>query len=108
MMNGKEEVVNKGEFLQEKVMNLIRFVSEGTGVWIEGIEKEVTPVRAILFCQEMHKHKVEVVHRNWVALHNIPDLPAYLQDAMVRVKQNPDLHDKFWRYMELFVEMGGC
>tara|TARA_B110001452_G_scaffold264986_1_gene268905 strand:- start:2001 stop:2330 length:330 start_codon:yes stop_codon:yes gene_type:complete len=101
-----EEAVNKGEYLKEKILNMLRFVSEGTGVWFDDFEKDITPVRAVLFCQEIHKHKLEVMHRNWVALHNTPGLPTYLQDTIVRVKKNPDLHDKFWRYMELFVEMG--
>ncbi len=101
------DTVSKGEFLQEKMLNMIRFVSEETGVWVDGIQTEITPLRAVLFCQEMRKHRVEVVHRNWVALHNIPELPEHLKDAIVRVKKQPDIHDKFWRYMELFVEMGG-
>lgn len=105
-MSSLEPEVTKGEFLQQKMLNMIRFVCEGTGVWIDGIEKEVTPVRAILFCQELHKYKVDVVHRNWVALHNIPQLPTYMKDAIIQVKKTPKLHDKFWRYMELFVQMG--
>jgi len=98
--------VNKGDFLHEKMLNMIRFVSEGTGVVIEGLEKQVTPVRAVLFCQEMRKHKLKIIHRDFLALHNIEDLPSFIQDAIVTVRKHPDLHDKFWRYMELFVMMG--
>ena len=98
--------VNKGVFVQEKMMNMIAYVRNGTGSEISVSEEEITPIRAVLLCQEIAKYKVMVIHKDWQGLVKAPGLPAYVQDLIVAVRANSELHDKFWRYLELFVAMG--
>ena len=98
--------INKGEFLQEKMLNMAAYVQDGVGMKIEGLEGQITPIRAVAFCQELAKHKVFVTHRNWQGIVSAPGMPAYMQDLVVAVRANEELHAKFWRYLELFVSLG--
>jgi len=46
-----------------------------------------------------------ITHRDWSGLARLGDLPTQLLELFQSIKQREDMHDKFWRYLSLFVEV---
>jgi len=101
----------KGDFLKEKMTNLARWVTEEVGQEnlpvdiIAGIDGrsavEITALSGALDANNVH-----VTTRNWsglVQLMNDHGVANELQQVVVAVQQRPPMHEKFWRYMDLFV-----
>ena len=102
-----------GEFLKEKLVNM--------AVWIEGeIGKENLPVdvvqlsrdrRAVevtILAEVLNANSTLVTHRDWSGLVRRlteEDLPVDFAAVLHAVRAREELHDKFWRYMELFREV---
>lgn len=100
----------KGEFLKEKMMNMAKWVTEEVGQEnlpvdvIAGIAgRSVVEVTAL--SGALDANFVQVTTRNWsglVQLMNDHAVAQELQEVVVAVQQQPAMHDKFWRYMDLF------
>ena len=101
----------KGEFLKEKINNMAGWVTREVGKEnlpadiIAGIagrsELEITVLSGAL-----EANADLVTHRNWsglVQLMSANNAPSELQEVVVVVQRRPEMHDKFWRYMELFI-----
>lgn len=101
----------KGEFLKEKMGNMARWVTQEVGKEnlpadiIAGITgRSVLEITVLSGALETNADLV--THRNWgglVQLMSANNAPSELQEVVVVVQRRPDMHDKFWRYMELFV-----
>ena len=105
------ETQTKGEFLLEKLTNMAKWVTSEVGKEnlsvdiIAGITGrsalEVTALAATL-----EANADLATHRNWsglVQLMEANNAPRELQEVIVAVQQRPAMHDKFWRYIDLFV-----
>lgn len=103
----------KGEFLVEKLRNMAKWVVEEVGkenlpvdiiAGINGLQAlEVTAV-----CGLIEANADQVTHRNWsglVQLMEANNVPPEMQEVVTAVQQRPGMHDKFWRYMQLFVDV---
>jgi hypothetical protein len=97
-----------GDFLVGKVQNMHRWLSESCENYNEGLYAQklalITPQTATLMGEILLQHKSIVYHRDWYRLHQLTELPAELRSLAEVLKPQSELHDKFWRYLELFVE----
>jgi len=97
-----------GSFLVSKLNNMARWVQ--AEVSAEELGSEViaelnrcrTGMEATLFAEALLPHSEAIDHHNWDALVDIPDLPKGLIGLIDCIRKREDLHDKFWRYLELF------
>jgi hypothetical protein len=103
----------KGEFLKEKMTNMARWVQREVeqedlpADMIAGIaDRSALEVTALAGALEANKSLV--IHRDWSGLVRLLEehrvLPE-LQEVLCLLCKRPELHSKFWRYMELFVEV---
>ena len=106
-----EATQTKGSFLLEKLNNMAKWVTLEVG-------KENLPVDIIAgingrsalevtaLCSTLEANADLATHRNWsglVQLMKANNAPIELQEVIVAVHQRPAMHDKFWRYIDLFV-----
>lgn len=102
---------SKGSFLVEKLTNMAKWVTEEVG-------RENLPVDIIagiagrnalevtMLCGALEANSDLATHRNWsglVQLMEANNAPRELQEVVVAVQQRPSMHDKFWRYIALFI-----
>ena len=103
-----------GAFLKSKMGNMARWVTQEVG-------KENVPVDVEAFVEERSWAQVTylaevlsdsagviIAHRDWSGLVRLikdEDFPAPFVELVQIVRARPDLHDKFWRYLELFREV---
>ena len=63
----------------------------------------ITAFQATSFALKLLDAKDAIMQRDFDALGNHPDKADSLARLMDAIRPRDDLHDKFWRYMELFV-----
>ena len=101
-----------GEFLKEKMTNMAQWVTANVGkdnldidlvqYAMDRTELEVTYLAQLL--RDNHTH---ITHKNWKGVADSfdeftgPNKDAFLV-LLQAVRQRDDMHDKFWRYLELF------
>lgn len=98
-----------GEFLREKLGNM--------ACWIETELGEQNPVDLKQYLAErtdteiayvvgiLRSNSIMITHSDWSGLGRLADLPTELLVLFQSIKQREDMHDKFWRYLSLFVEV---
>ena len=104
-----------GAFLKAKLSNLAVWVIESLGkeninMDIEQFVNRRSEVEITFFADILSSNSAKVVHRDWAGLVGIlstdatipSDVSATFIDLLQLVRSRPELHDKFWRYMELF------
>ena len=101
----------KGEYLYEKLTNMAKWVTLEVGEEnlpvdiIAGIAGR-TALEVTALCATIEANADLATHRNWsglVQLMESNNAPFELQEVIVAVQQRPAMHDKFWRYIDLFV-----
>ena len=103
--------MKKGEFLQEKVGNMSRWIREEIKENIDPnmmkldslTEMEVCTLAGILAA---NKHVQ--IHRDWKGISALLSTDPRLvpaQAVLTAVRQRPDMHDQLWAYVELFIEV---
>lgn len=99
--------MKQGEFLAEKALNLRKWLtSEIDDACTERFQLlQITPVTATTIGCMLAEIKDKIDERNWSALIEHADLPAEWRECIVLVQARVDLHDKWWRYMDLFCEV---
>jgi len=107
------EQQTKGEFLKEKMTNMARWVTQEVGK--ENLSVDIitgiagrSALEATVLSGALEANKYRVIHRDWNGLVQLlaeHGAPSELQEVVVAVRGKPDMHDKFWRYMELFVQV---
>lgn len=105
--------MKKGDFLKEKMTNMAKWVTEEVGKEnlpvdiIAGIDGR-SAVEVTALCGAIDANNALVTRRNWsglVQLMHSNGVGIELQEVVAAVQQRPAMHDKFWRYMDLFVEV---
>ena len=104
-----------GAFLKAKLSNLAVWVNESLGkeninMDLEQFVNRRSEVEITFFADILSSNSAKVVHRDWAGLVGIlstdatipSDVSATFIDLLQLVRSRPELHDKFWRYMELF------
>ena len=104
-----------GAFLKAKLSNLAVWVIESLGkeninMDLEQFVNRRSEVEITFFADILSSNSAKVVHRDWAGLVGIlstdatipSDVSATFIDLLQLVRSRPELHDKFWRYMELF------
>ena len=101
----------KGEYLLEKLTNMAKWVTSEVGKEnlsvdiITGINGR-TALEVTAFAATLEANADLVTHRNWsglVQLMETNNASFELQEVVVAVQQRPTMHEKFWRYIDLFV-----
>ena len=104
-----------GAFLKDKLRNLALWVTESIGKENISMDLELfvnrrSEVEITFFADILNSNSAKVVHRDWTGLVGIlstdATIPKEVADVFIQilqmVRQTPSMHDKFWRYMELF------
>ena len=97
-----------GDFLREKMGNMSRWVKEelgNTGMDVEHITAEWTDTEIAYIVGVLESNSTKIAHRDWSGLAKVSNLPDELLELFQMIRKREDMHDKFWRYMELFVEV---
>lgn len=99
-----------GAFLREKLTNMAGWIEEELGKEnisvvlkqhiAERTETEIAYVVGILYA-----NSPMITHKDWSGLARLGELPTPLLEVLDNVRKREDMHDKFWRYMELFVQV---
>jgi len=103
----------KGEFLLDKFKNMAKWVTQEVGQenlpvdLLAGLETR-SVLEITVLCGALGANNSVAIHRNWsglVQLMAVHKAPSELQEVVVAIQKRPELHDKFWRYIELFMEV---
>lgn len=100
-----------GEFLRIKLTNMARWIKGELGDQIktsvdyeqyiaERTETELAYVVGIL-----STNSSVIDQRNWDGLAAMSDCPKELISLFALVREREQMHDKFWRYLEMFVQV---
>lgn len=100
-----------GSFLMEKATNMETWLSAeiGVGVWRkEGVWRKdrLTELSVTAMAAKLLEHRQLVFNRDFAGLSRQANATGLgeLTEMLEAVRSRHDLHDKFWRYLELFVE----
>jgi len=98
-----------GAFLREKLTNMGVWMTTELGETLtvdikqyiaERSDTEIAYVVGIL-----GSNSTKITHRDWSGLARVGDIPVELLDVFQLIRKRDDMHDKFWRYLELFVQV---
>ena len=100
-----------GSFLKEKGCNFIKFLNDGLPPSQALPVSFITEMGMSTFAVILVDNRDVVTHKDWKGLFTLletsRELGAWKEEMVERlllVKTLPDLHDKFWRYLELFAD----
>ena len=91
-----------GSYVLEKAKNMQKWLEAETS-WRKG-PIPLTEIAAVSMAQKVHEMRTTVYERDWLALEEEAESTALVRDAVAAVRQRPELHDKFWRYLQLFTD----
>ena len=94
-----------GDFLAEKAENMQRWVNSELGM---DINMTITGTTATYLAGLISERKHVVYNKDFTSLIrflNENGAETSMQAIVTEVKARPDMHDKFWRYMQLFVDV---
>ena len=97
-----------GQFLREKLNNMGSWVSAELGdtpVDIKQYLAERTDTEIAYMVGLLASNSNLITHRDWSGLARTADIPAELLEVFQLIRKREDMHDKFWRYLELFVQV---
>jgi hypothetical protein len=98
--------MNKGDFLLEKVTNMSKWLDEHLDLGLVDQAHGIQAVHATLLASGVGSKVQIAAKRDWDGLLDViaTEAPVLLQAATM-VRERPALHAKFWRYIDLFVEI---
>tara|TARA_B100001996_G_scaffold59641_1_gene42493 strand:- start:246 stop:578 length:333 start_codon:yes stop_codon:yes gene_type:complete len=97
--------VRLGDFLQEKALNMRKWLREQLDE-PQLLEVMDTMLKNdfVVLGDECLEHKTSICRRDFRELMQaVQNTPLF--EIAQRVRAREELHDKFWRYMELFVDV---
>ena len=98
-----------GEFLREKMTNMISWVEKELGKNNLGDLKQYVAERndtELAYVVGILRSNSNVItHRSWSDLDRLGSMPNELLELFQAVKNREDMHDKFWRYLKMFVDV---
>lgn len=99
------------EFLKEKLGNMARWIADEfkkngdeVSINLEQLVKDRSAVEVTFLAQTLNANSSKVTHRDWYGLISMLEdesLSPFVAIAQ-QVRAREDMHDKFWRYLELF------
>ena len=105
--------MKKGEFLHEKMVNMAKWVDAEIGKenlpldLIRGIEAR-SVLEVAVFASAMAANKDVATHPNWAGLVRLVQAykaPQEISEVIVAVQREPRLHEKFWKYINMFIDV---
>jgi hypothetical protein len=101
-----------GEFIKEKMHNMAVWVQEEIGS-VMGIDYVAavdarSELELTTLCVMLRSEKDIATRRDWDALVELASEEAALQpllQILVEVHQREQMHDKFWKYVQLFIDV---
>lgn len=102
------ETVSKGSFLKAKASNMIAWLSEA-GI-LKGELPAFTELQATFMAEMLLEKQDEVAAKSFTDLLQSKELSESqigdtFRSILEGVRDNPVLHEKFWRYLALFVDV---
>jgi len=99
-----------GAFLKDKLGNMARWATgelknTDYGVDLEHFVRERTEMECAYLAGLLSTNSNMITHRDWSGLARIGEMPRQLLDVFHLIRQREDMHDKFWRYLELFANV---
>ena len=95
-----------GEFLREKMTNMGRWVNTELGTELDvDLEQYVarrTETELAMIANLLSTNSTIIIHTDWSGLSRLGDIPEELQTCFHCIRQRQDMHDKFWKYLQLF------
>lgn len=96
-------MATKGAFLEEKAANMRRWLQET-------LREEVPDLPTLDQAQSTYMAEMLVPHKQAIKDQDFTKLAAAaselgISETLKLVADRPTLHDKFWRYLALFVEV---
>ena len=97
-----------GAFLKEKLTNMATWIEGELGtssVDLKQYVAERTETEIAYVVGNLCANSVQITHRDWSGLARLYDLPTDLLMIIDAVRKREDMHDKFWRYLDMFVNV---
>jgi len=101
-----------GEFVKSKMHNMAVWVQEELGSVIAIDYVAVVDARSELelttLCVMLHTERDIAARRDWDALVELASEEAALApllQILVEVRQRESMHEKFWKYVKLFIDV---
>ena len=94
-----------GAFLKEKLTNMATWIEEELGTSDVDLKQYLagrTETEIAYVVGNLCANSIQITHRDWSGLARLYDLPKDLLMLIDAIRKREDMHDKFWRYLELF------
>lgn len=98
--------MNTGDFILQKVVNMAKWLDASLDLRTCDEAGKLNALQATLLAASVGAHREVAERRDWDAILVIVERDApMLLEAATMVRSKSALHDKFWRYIELFVNI---
>ena len=99
-----------GEFVKQKVQNMVRWARNelGDDVVTESLQQAIlrrSEVELVYALRALQDHATDVHKRDWDGLVDSATVPGEFKTLIVAIRDKPVMHDKFWRYLDMFSEV---
>ena len=105
-----------GAFIKEKLLNMAIWLETEVGKENMNVDLQTwVTARSVLECtmfaEVLHEHADTIAKRDWATLldavqtKELPATSELIKHLLVVVKGRIALHDKFWRYLDLFCDV---
>ena len=97
-----------GQFIKEKMGNMAKWATtelKELDVDLEHFVQERTETECAYLAGLLSTNSIMIPHKDWSGLSRIGEMPKELLAVFHLIRQREDMHDKFWRYLELFVSV---
>lgn len=98
-----------GACTKEKLHNMVAWLSKNVELDERALARvrEMSEMQAVMLAQEMVDAAGDGIEAHSFATLSKVELPSEVLSILNAVESAEHLHDKFWRYMELFRELCG-
>lgn len=104
--------VSIGKFIKSKMHNMAVWVQDEIGSvmaidYVTAVDAR-SELELTTLCVMLHTEKDIATRRDWDALVELASAEAALQpllQILVEVRQREPMHDKFWKYVQLFIDV---
>lgn len=102
--------VRTGYFVKEKVGNMVRWARNelGDDVVPETLQHAIlrrSETEMLYVVGILKTHEIEIEERDWDGITSSVAIPDEFKSLVSAIRAKESMHDKFWRYLELFCEI---
>ena len=101
-----------GSFLKTKLVNMGKWIAQhsmGEFDDLPSVLDNLTEIEVTILAEHLAENKSIIIHEDWQALlqrvSDLPNVPSLVPPAIQYVRSEQSLHEKFWRYMQLFASV---